>query len=1594
MARGRRNNFNQNNNDTTTSTNRPPKNVTPPKTISVRSDSSSGDEVSSSGSELESDEEDDDYDDDDDDRSSGTETSNDMPQLVGRDESSHSSHSTDSNSMPDLSKRLSREAAARKKKKDAAASATPTSNKANKKKPKKKKKKSKDVLQTQEEIDAALRAAEEEKRRAAEKLLKDNRDMAFARYRKLADKVSQKVGVYTSDHIPFFDKPEGFNVSTETQALDGLFNLTHEGEPLWCLLDDASSCQILKAALKSTESLSFFETHASQVLEAFSSTNKVRQEDITVLLTAKLTFNAKSVSKLLSNLENDRGIPFNNNTAKTLSSTCKIKIESKSDKQLVLKDTHECLGKVAKKKIIEAVNQAVKDFMKAKAKQSRTSSSPSGKIIGNSSVDANGVVDTKEEEEPDETNEEMERKALEEMERKLAAMSIQGQKITSTYQWYTELLKEFETKAPKNNGGFDQYDEEDEAKSNDGGENNDAVSKAAALSKKKTLSSDQLVEALTSCETEDALDDIETGIDLLKWDSMSPWIIDITEHAHKFFRRHIKKDRSLCERVIRRLMMLSTGRWPYVLCKHLRSQGRTNFGKKINLYETKIDSASRIIWEVALAFSPRRSSNGNNVCEQVVRVWDIVLDHDNLSRAIDQTIERIEKSHKRGEDCAIWAEIDKKAQDPSRNEAEGAPNSDDGIRVPKYFAMSQEVAVSGTGRDEAPKDKSKHFDPASDDPRQYTLLKFYELNEGAVKMLLDGKDNMDLPFTPGPKEHEIIHHRPETPKSLLLMGRSGTGKTTCLVFRMWAQYHEYRQQGARPRQMFLTKNEVLCREVQRSFNNMGRAWRKRIKTNDPAAIEPDWSTITDAEKPKFLTSSEWLEALDVELPGEHFFTQFELKKRVDTRKEKDSVTKGIEDYLTGRDVDEIVSSEGREEMDFPKFLKLWKRKLRSSRSALNEAIVWREIKSFIKGSIVSLHINDNEDRSAQDRYLSLEEYLALGKKESRLDKTQRREAYEIFLKYEKLKKEGSFYDEGDLVHSIASRVSRLSRRDIEALAMQGVSLLPVDSLFVDEVQDFTQSELYVLAMLCRDPNNLFLAGDTAQSISQGVDFRFTDVRQIFFDHFGGAQPDLLQLTHNYRSHAGVLRLAACVVELMYHFFGNSLDRLPPDLGLFNGPKPVILNVTSTEDLVLMLDGSKRETSRIEFGAHQVVIVRSEEAKKTLPDEFGVDPDWVMTVQESKGLEFDDVLLYNFFSDSPAEDLWRIVSNYTEDDIKAYYADATVAGSGVRKYDWDSPLLNDTRHLDFDVNSHKILEVELKMLYTAITRARVNVFVAETDSELSRPMFNYFQRRAVVDVVNKEGGLSSVRVFGAKDTIEDWKNRGEYYLQNAEGARQISCLRLAAKCFDKAGDTKRMNQTLAFLSFTEIENVDQKKLTKDTKKQLQFKEKLYNITEQLLEARDVGFLNKAALCLLKTKEHEEYTARMFELYARLSYAKRISEDDSLTPPVAPTSHEEKYFSYAGKLFAKVHESESEGRFVLAVDCFRNYLCAGMYDEAADMINSGNLVRNNKEFQRIYQLCIPSAETMHDPTATFRKDFQRKKCVKLIEAVKSAAISVGN
>ena len=67
------------------------------------------------------------------------------------------------------------------------------------------------------------------------------------------------------------------------------------------------------------------------------------------------------------------------------------------------------------------------------------------------------------------------------------------------------------------------------------------------------------------------------------------------------------------------------------------------------------------------------------------------------------------------------------------------------------------------------------------------------------------------------------------------------------------------------------------------------------------------------------------------------------------------------------------------------------------------------------------------------------------------------------------------------------------------------------------------------------------------------------------------------------------------------------------------------------DLAVHLRGNKRKTSHIEFGAHQAILVVNDAARESIPEELNLG--LILTINEAKGLEFDDILLYNFFKNS-------------------------------------------------------------------------------------------------------------------------------------------------------------------------------------------------------------------------------------------------------------------------------------------------------------------------------------------------------------------------
>ena len=441
-------------------------------------------------------------------------------------------------------------------------------------------------------------------------------------------------------------------------------------------------------------------------------------------------------------------------------------------------------------------------------------------------------------------------------------------------------------------------------------------------------------------------------------------------------------------------------------------------------------------------------------------------------------------------------------------------------------------------------------------------------------------------------------------------------------------------------QVFITKNNVLCTEFKEKFYDMAHTVDKlqgHLKFEKKCHLH-SLQDLNPYAYPLFLTTYEWLQLLDNSLDDDTpFFPRnpdgslaIEIEYSCDGNTEDLTMMEELDNSDSNIDTGEqlqhiTVRRKTWQKIDADFFCDvLWPQvtKRICDSTQISPLLVWMEIRSFIKGSFQALQTANG--------YLSLDEYQNLGHKMAPNFADKKHLVYKLFEKYEQIKRWNNCFDECELVFNLFQRLSKLD--DINWCIHQ---------FYIDEVQDFTQAELTLLLQCCRWPNGLFLTGDTAQSIMRGVSFRFSDLRSVFHyiskhvDTSKGQKvkikvPKLHTLTQNFRSHSGILQLAASVIDLLMHFFGSSLDKLPSDQGMFPGPKPVLLLSCNYSDLSLLLTGNEREASAIEFGAKQAIIVQFDGVKKKLRKELDAI---VLTVFESKGLEFDDVLLYDFFFDS-------------------------------------------------------------------------------------------------------------------------------------------------------------------------------------------------------------------------------------------------------------------------------------------------------------------------------------------------------------------------
>ena len=276
--------------------------------------------------------------------------------------------------------------------------------------------------------------------------------------------------------------------------------------------------------------------------------------------------------------------------------------------------------------------------------------------------------------------------------------------------------------------------------------------------------------------------------------------------------------------------------------------------------------------------------------------------------------------------------------------------------------------------------------------------------------------------------------------------------------------------------------------------------------------------------------------------------------------------------------------------------------------------VFTEIISHIKGGLQAGECSDGK--------LSVEGYCLLAESRcSTLTKEKREIVHTLFQAYEKMKTARGEFDLGDFVNDIHLRLKNGKYGGDQ-----------MDFVYIDEVQDLSMRQISLFKYISQNVDEGFIfAGDTAQTIARGIDFRFQEIRYLFYKEFlstrssGKREKSLLseisQLKQNFRTHAGVLDLAQSVIDILYCYFVHSIDNLEPETSLISGEAPVLLESGNDENaIVTIFGGSESSGEVVGFGAEQVILVRDERAKTEICEYVGRQA-LVLTILECKGLEF-------------------------------------------------------------------------------------------------------------------------------------------------------------------------------------------------------------------------------------------------------------------------------------------------------------------------------------------------------------------------------------
>ena len=331
--------------------------------------------------------------------------------------------------------------------------------------------------------------------------------------------------------------------------------------------------------------------------------------------------------------------------------------------------------------------------------------------------------------------------------------------------------------------------------------------------------------------------------------------------------------------------------------------------------------------------------------------------------------------------------------------------------------------------------------------------------------------------------------------------------------------------------------------------------------------------------------------------------------------------------------------------------------------------------------------------------LSKEDYLGLGVRRSIFLSDERSEVYDVFARYREWIETDGFYDLNMAAYAALPRVAA-----------------KYDFVVVDEVQDLTNVQLCLALKSLRMAGDFVLCGDSNQIVHPNF-FSWANVKTLFYEKNVAGQGDLMRvLNTNYRNSPQVTDMANRLLLVKTARFG-SVDRESNYLVRCNSENAGAVEFLPDDDKTKReLNEKTRRSARC-----AVMVMRSED--KAQAQRFFQTP-LLFSIQEAKGLEYENIILFNFVSGN-AEEFDEITDGVSASDL-----------AGELKY---------ARAKDKTDKALEAYKFYINALYVAMTRAVRNLYIIE-----SKPSHRLLRLLGLVGV--KDG----IKLAEQKSSTQEWQ----------------------------------------------------------------------------------------------------------------------------------------------------------------------------------------------------------------------------------------------